>query len=84
MDKYLVAYTTGLGNINSTIVEVPSDYDASSDNLLCIKKQVVDTCKPRWETLRMYCSYNIGTEDGAPIKPEELVIINFQKLNNNN
>lgn len=83
MKKYLVSYKTGDCCSYSAIVETPEDYVPCSDNMLKIKKQIVDLFKPTYETLMSppgdWGGY-IQFHSGDRIKAEELNILAISRL----
>lgn len=84
MKKYLVHYATGRFTSTATIIEVEDDYVPASDDMMLLKKKVVEQDKPNRESLYSApdaCGGGVNCVDGNPIPANKLNILGVSNLN---
>lgn len=83
MKHYLVAFEDGGDKIKSEQIDVENDYIPYKDNLLLIRKKIVEEYKPHYYSKYVSppeCGNYIGFSTGSAIKAEDLKIIAISSL----
>ena len=83
MQKYLVAYTTGAGVMDSAIVSLSNDYSPASDDMHHLRRCVIDAKHPKATHLfadRYSNGSPVEVRYDSEIKADDLIVIAVSKL----